>query len=92
MSKIRIYLDAPEYVIRLEDEQGRLFVHLDVFKWDKTIKRELEEEFVNLKEKATKAGYSFIHTYTRNPKFCKVMGGSKTMDFRDYEVWSWGLE
>ncbi len=92
MSKVRIYLDAPEYVIKLEDEQGRLFVHLSVYKWNKEIKKELEEEFAILKKKALEAGYEFIHTYTRNPKFCKLMGGSHTMNFRKYEVWSWELK
>ncbi len=92
MSRVKTYIDAPEYTVRLEDEQGGLFVHIDVFKWDREIKRELLEELAKLKVKAHNAGYPFMHAYTRNPKFCKLMGGSHTMDFKSYEVWSWELK
>lgn len=91
MSRVKTYLACPEYVIRLEDEQGHLFIHLDVYRWDKTVVRELREEFATIKRRAYENGYKFISTYTKNPKFVKMFGGIKTMEVKDYEVFSWEL-
>ncbi len=91
MSNTKVYLDCPEYVVELENEQGRLFVHLKVYKWGPSVLKELKEVLNGLKAKAAKIGYEYLHTYTRNPKFCKMLGGSFTMKFRDYEVYSWEL-
>lgn len=91
MSKVKTYLACPEYVFRLEDEQGHLFVHLEVYKWNRGIAREIKEEFEKLKQKAHKVGYKYISAYTQNPKFVNMFGGTKVMTFKEYEVFSWDL-
>lgn len=92
MSRVKTYLACPEYVIRLEDEQGHLFIHLDVYKWSKAIVHELRDEFDKIKKKAHENGYNYISTYTHNPKFVRMFGGIKTMTFKEYEVFSWELK
>ena len=86
------YKETDDYRIVLEDEQGNLFVHFVAYAWNKSIREEALSEWSKLKDKALSAGYDKIHTYTHNPKFCILLGGTKTFEFRDYEVFTWALK
>ena len=88
----KVYKENADYTITLEDEQGNLFVHFNAEMWNKSIKKKVLAELDELKEKAFKAGYDKIHTYTRNHKFCILLGGIKTFEWRDYGVFTWVLK
>ena len=38
------------YIVYLEDYQGMMFVHCDVYKWNKTISKDLKSNFSILKK------------------------------------------
>jgi len=49
MLKIPVII-RPNYIVYIEDFQGSQFLHCDVFKWNKTVFKQLKQDWETLKE------------------------------------------
>jgi hypothetical protein len=95
--KKRIYQDNDRYQARLEEVDGVLYVHVEVYQMTKSTLSLLRKEFDILKKKVKEAGYSHLFTYTSNSRFYKLFPGCRPVGDYDwqgqhYEVMTWDLK
>jgi len=95
--KRKVYQDNDLYQARLEEVDGVLYVHVEVYQMAKSTVAILRKEFEILKAKVRDAGYSHLFTYTTNPRFYKFFKGSSVVgnyvwQGQDYEVLTWELK
>lgn len=75
--------------------EGLLFLHCDVYKWDRKTLRKIKEGLQILHEGLrNQYGYDKpIFSYTENPRWCKLIGGKYHNSFehegRHFEVFKW---
>lgn len=74
--------------------EGFLFLHCDVYKWDRATLKKVREGIKILKAEIKAKGYDKpVFTYTQNPRWVKLLGAKyhNSFDFegRDFEVWKW---
>lgn len=80
-----------DYVIKFEEHIKGTFVHCNVFKWNKTVKSRLSEDW---KVIATKHGGPIyaLHDVSdqKHEKFLKLFGFTKLIELPDLkEIWIW---
>lgn len=85
---------SPDYVIYLENYQGSSVAHCDVFKWSKTVRDKIIEDFGLLKAIHRQPIYAF-HTIgdKKHQKFIEMLGfcyvtTQQGTDLRLHEVWA----
>ena len=92
---VEVYSDE-DFQVEVEERDGILFLHCEVEKYNKTVKKRMQEVFQDIKDACVFFGWDAIHAYTPNPKFSKLMEGGFTIDTFsrggvDYEVIRWEL-
>jgi hypothetical protein len=70
-----------EYTIFFEFYEGVNFIHCDVYHWNKTVRKQLEEDFSTLKTLYGKAIYA-LHEEFREDKHIKFL---KTFGFKPFK-------
>lgn len=90
MSKFtKLYKDE-NFSVDVEEEQGMVFFHCSVEKFDKGVYKQMEAVMEELKTAFTFYGFKEIYSYTQNPKFARRFGFEKinefTKDNESYEV------
>lgn len=93
----RTLYEDEDFSLVAEVIEETFFVHCYVDRYNKTVKKKIEEVFEETKEAAAFFGWDALHTYTDNPKFTKLFkGGFKINEFshneETYEVWRWELQ
>lgn len=73
---------------------GFLFLHCDVIEWNLKTLRKIKTGIVEVKRQAELKGYNQpLLTYTRNPRWVKLIGGKYKNTFevegKEYELWAW---
>lgn len=96
MSKvIEIYSDE-NFDVKVEEQEGIMFLHCDVENFNKSVLKQMKAVMEEIKVAAFCHGWDEIFSYTPNPKFAKMLGGESIDSFRtnnqDYEVMRWALE
>ena len=95
MSKyIEIYDDG-DFNVKVEEQDGIMFLHCDVENFNKTVLKNMRTVFEEIKVAAAYFGWEEIFSYTPNPKFAKILGGESINSFevcgKTYEVMKWEL-
>lgn len=90
-------MDVPDYKVRLEENEGVLFVHVELKSLSKKVVSSLSAEFAKLKKKLKQAGYDHVFSYSATPKFYKLFKGYEDIGFFDledteYRVLKWELK
>lgn len=95
--KRRVYRDNDQFIARLEESEGVLFLHIEL-KVKPTTKfiKHLRREFESFKKKIKSAGYEYIYSYSATPSFYKLFPGYEDlgpMEWEDgqYRVLRWEL-
>lgn len=70
-----------DYRVTVEEQQGERFLHCEVINLRKSVVKELWKVAEGIKR-------PFL-SYSKNPKFCILMGGSYVGTVGDYEVFIW---
>lgn len=98
MSKIkrRVYRDTDDYVVRLEENEQVLFIHVEMKNITLPIIRNLQSEWDVFKEKIRSAGYDNIYSYSATPKFYRMFKGCEEIgdmiwEDKEYKVLKWEL-
>lgn len=92
------YHEDENFKVILEDIDGYLFIHVEVFNYNKTVKQRMMLMWEDVKNWADVTHYDGINCYTPNPKFVKLLGGEcevlRTIQSGDdtYEVLRWELK
>lgn len=88
-----------KFKITLEELDGVLFVHCDVFEYKKSAIRELIDTFKLLGKAAADSGYEEVAAYTLNKRFARLMnntfelvGTVPTKNGEVFEVLVWELK
>lgn len=94
--KRRVYKDNEMFQARLEDVDGVIFLHIEVKQMKKKTIDALLDEFPDFKSKIKSAGYKFLYTYSRTPKFYEIFKGYEVMgdmewEGENYKVLRWEL-
>jgi len=94
--KRRVYQDNDEYTANLEEQDGILFVHVNLKTFDKGTISTLRVEFDKLKRKLYQAGYEWVYSYSATPKLYRMFKGveeigTMTFEGKQYEVLRWKL-
>lgn len=71
-----VYIDNDYYRVDLEDCDGYLFVHVNVYKWSPQILKMMRCDWEELKYDAYMNGYDYIFTYTQNMKYSRLIDSS----------------
>lgn len=95
--KRRVYRDTEDYVVRLEENQNILFVHIEMKNMSTKVMKELLSEFEVFKKNVAKAGYEYLHSYSATPKFYSMFKGYEDIggmewDDKEYRVLRWELK
>lgn len=94
--KRRVYRDTDDYVVRLEENNNVLFIHVEMKNINTAVMRHLKSEFEIFKSKIKSAGYKYIFSYSSTPKFYNMFNGCEEIgdiiwDEKDYKVLRWEL-
>lgn len=77
----------------LQEVDGRVFVHLDVWRYNKSVLLEMAEAFEDLKDSCAMEGIKELYAFSANHKFCRMGGGElvqiKDWKGEDYGVYRW---
>lgn len=81
MSKVKTYLDDEDVCVQIELMDDRLFIHMQVKKWNKRVANKLLEGQVRLNAQAKACGVKRFFTYNKNEcakwyKFMQFVGYS----------------
>lgn len=74
--EIEVIYKTSDYEVALENYQGSLFIHVEVFKNSLGTIRELKGKFEELKSLLVEVGYENLWAYSKNNKFCKLFGAT----------------
>lgn len=82
--------------ITLEELDGKLFVHVGLFKFSRPVLEKLLIIWATIKAKCYYLGYEAIYTYTRDPRIVKFFpNGEELGDYeyqgQNYKVFQWVL-
>jgi hypothetical protein len=89
------YRDA-DFHVRLESASPEfLYMHCEVYNWNKTVLKRMYRVFVSIAEEAKSAGFKELRTVSPNPKFTKLFDfesiGEVTYGNQEYKVMKWDL-
>ena len=95
--KRKTYMDTADYKVRLEENEGIIFVHVELKTFSKKVVSSLRKEFTKLKKKIKSAGYENIYSYSATPKFYQMFVGYEDVgpmvwDDTEYRVLKWELK
>lgn len=96
MSKEVVYEDD-DFALEEQIEQGVVFIHLLVYRFNKTVLKKMQGMFQVLKGTYKEDGYGEIFAFTPDPKFCRLIDPSaKTIESgvvrgKKMEVLVWDL-
>jgi len=81
--------------LMIEEEQGQLFVHCEVFKHSKSTIRRIQKCFKYMKEEVFSNGFTQLFCYIQDLKFVRIIDDtfselpSVTHEGKTYEVVRW---
>ena len=93
---IRTYSDNDNYKLVIEMEEDHLFLHIDVFNWNKSILKAIRLDMIRILYKSWQQGWKEIYAYTPNPKFanmiapCEIIGLMEGRDDLTIVKWDTG--
>lgn len=90
------WYEDEDYTVTLEESEGLLFVHIEVYNFSKDIFLRIKQSWWELLFQCYLYGYEFLHTYTKNKKFADKMGTNElltTLNFNgsEYSLVRWDL-
>lgn len=93
--QVSLLYTGDDFISHAEYAGGFLFLHCEVKVWNKATLKKIKRGIQLVKGYALSSGYDGpLLTYTRNPKWVKMIGGDYVNEFeyedKQYEVWTWG--
>lgn len=94
--KSKVYYEDEDFMLKVEELDGHLFMHVDVTNWTPSSYKRGVEKFEEVIKRAYWGGYEAVYTYIKNPKFAKMFGSPEwlqTLNHNDeqYELMRWKL-
>lgn len=88
-----LYIDT-DFWAQGELCEGFLFLHCDVYKWDRATLRKIKKHLDEFISEVKNFNYDKdVFTYTENPRWVKLLGAEYHNSFefegRHFEVWKW---
>mgnify|MGYP003134508966 CR=1 FL=1 len=89
--------DDDDFSVKVECVDGVPFVHIDVERYSKTVRKNILAQFEELREALYAHGWERAYSYTRNEKFRKLVPKGEVIDTFEYddetyEVVKWELK
>jgi hypothetical protein len=94
MSRKTIHEEAP-FRLSYEEEQGELFIHVEIYEAKKSVLERILWEFAKFKAWAYFQGYEEIYSYTKDNRLFRIFGAEEVGEFvlknEKYKVGKWVL-
>lgn len=89
MSKELVYQDK-DFEFYLEAHDSGMFIHLDVWKYGKSVLVRLINAFEDIKDACAMEGVETLYAFSPNHKFC-TMGGGELLNIQEYRGEEYGV-
>ena len=96
MYETKTIFEDDDCKVSLEELEGKLFVHVKLFRATRPVLDKLQEIWAAIRDKCYWLGYEAIYTYTKEPRMVKFFPGSEFLGGYDYKgekygVYQWAL-
>ncbi len=85
-------IEEDEYRFRLEECEGLLFLHVDVYEWGLSLCKEMKLAFEECLAWAKDQGHTHVMAYTENHHFVAMSKSAELVETRGtYGVYVWAV-